>query len=614
MTEDAQPTAPRWLLPMATLVVVAPLLAALVALREPRWVPVLDLAQTELRVRDVGGSHSPLIGLAGRIGDGTRQGSHPGPASFYALAPTYRLLGSSAWALQAATVVIHTVAAAAALWLARRRAGTIGVGAVALVLAVLVVGYGGGPLTEPWNPYLPLLWWLVVLLGTWSALCGDHRVLPLTVAAASFAAQTHIPYLGLGLGMGAVALAPAVWASMRGERTARRNRARWLLAAGGVGLVMWLPPTIEQISNDPGNYSVLIEHFGSPPETPKGLSTGIRLVAQRFDLAHLVQQVPQHPGALIPKDVTVPPLSTFRGGIVLAIWALTAVLALRLGERRLVALHATVATGVLLAVVTLSRVFGTVWFYLMTWVWTLALLAALATGWTLVARLVRRSEQPSADRARRLAAPLLGAAVLLVSLRAVVAAPGTEQSDVELSTILAELLPATVEGLEAGTGPASGRSGTYLVTWSDPVHIGSQGYGLLIELERRGFHVGVAANLRVPATTHRVIDGSDASARLILASGLWVPRWRTVPGVVELAAVDPRDAQGRARFAELSAAVRADLAAEGLGDLVPLVDGDNLFEAAIDERVPRYIERQLAEMLSLGVPTAIFVGPVDAQP
>ena len=40
--------------------------------------PLLDLAQTELRVRDVGGSHTPLVGLAGRIQAYGQQGSHPG--------------------------------------------------------------------------------------------------------------------------------------------------------------------------------------------------------------------------------------------------------------------------------------------------------------------------------------------------------------------------------------------------------------------------------------------------------------------------------------------------------------------------------------------------------
>ena len=41
---------------------------ALVAIARPRWFPILDLAQTEMRLRDVFTAHPPLIGLPGRIG------------------------------------------------------------------------------------------------------------------------------------------------------------------------------------------------------------------------------------------------------------------------------------------------------------------------------------------------------------------------------------------------------------------------------------------------------------------------------------------------------------------------------------------------------------------
>ena len=62
-----------------------PLIVALAVLAQKRWYPILDLAMTEIRVRDVASSHPPLIGLVGRIGPLGRQGSHPGPMSFWAL-------------------------------------------------------------------------------------------------------------------------------------------------------------------------------------------------------------------------------------------------------------------------------------------------------------------------------------------------------------------------------------------------------------------------------------------------------------------------------------------------------------------------------------------------
>ncbi|MEO6571816.1 MAG: hypothetical protein ABIO83_09730, partial [Ilumatobacteraceae bacterium] len=72
------------------LLAAAPLVVAAIALLFRPWVPVLDMAMTEFRVRDVGGVHTPLVGLPGRIGNFPDQGSHPGPWSFYLIAPFYR--------------------------------------------------------------------------------------------------------------------------------------------------------------------------------------------------------------------------------------------------------------------------------------------------------------------------------------------------------------------------------------------------------------------------------------------------------------------------------------------------------------------------------------------
>src|SRR4029079_8670124 len=76
---------------VAFALVAIPLIVAVVALRSPRWYPIGDLAQTELRVRDVGTGNSPMIGLVGRLGTLTEPGSHPGPLSFWLLAPVFPL-------------------------------------------------------------------------------------------------------------------------------------------------------------------------------------------------------------------------------------------------------------------------------------------------------------------------------------------------------------------------------------------------------------------------------------------------------------------------------------------------------------------------------------------
>jgi hypothetical protein len=39
---------------------------------------------------------------------------------------------------------------------------------------------------------------------------------------------------------------------------------------------------------------------------------------------------------------------------------------------------------------------------------------------------------------------------------------------------------------------------------------------------------------------------------------------------------------------------------------------DNLFGAAIDERVPAETQRQMGRMLDIGAPLSVFVVPLDA--
>ena len=101
-----------------------PLLVALVALHHTRRYPLLDWAQTEIRIRDITGGHPPLIGLAGRIGPfGEGGGSHPGPISFYLLWPAWELFGARAYGMYPGNVALDVVAIALSMWIAYRRGG-----------------------------------------------------------------------------------------------------------------------------------------------------------------------------------------------------------------------------------------------------------------------------------------------------------------------------------------------------------------------------------------------------------------------------------------------------------------------------------------------------------
>jgi hypothetical protein len=112
----------------------------------------------------------------------------------------------------------------------------------------------------------------------------------------------------------------------------------------------------------------------------------------------------------------------------------------------------------------------------------------------------------------------------------------------------------------------------------------------------------------VPITGHRVVEPAEATAVVHLATGLFVERWRAVPGAAEVAYVEPRSPAELDEYSRLRSEVVADLRADGLDEVVPIVDS-NLFGVSIDERVSKEAQRRMARMLELGQETAIFIVP-----
>jgi len=607
----------RWYVAGAALVALAvPFVVAAVTLRRPHWYPVLDLTMTELRLRDVGTRHTPLIGLPGRIGPSLmEQGSHPGPLSFYLLAPVYRVLGSSSWAMLAGAITLNVGALAASLAIAARRGGTRLVIAVAALLALLCLGYGLTALTQPWNPYLPLLWWVVFLLAVWSVVCGDVVMLPVAVAAGSLCAQTHVPYLGLAVGVGAVAVVAAVreWLRATPGSSERRRVTRWGMAAGAVGVLLWIPPLVDQAANDPGNLRALYNHLATPsgPDEPAGVGRGLELAVHHLDLVGLIGDV-RADGTLLQASGDTDG-SLVPGVALLVIWIAAALLARRLERPALVRLHLVVGASLVLGVASMSRILGKEWYYLMLWAWATTALLLLAVGWTALAALARFGARPAMPRRPHTAATAGLAGVLAVaSVALTVEAVDAEPPEPHLSSPLGAVLPGTIDALERGAGPATGRDGRYTVVFDDALYFGSQAYGLVGELERAGFDAGMPDVYHVPITDHRVIAPEDATALVVLANADNLGRWRAVPEAVEVASVEPTEA-AQAEFDHLRDAVIDDLRAEGLDDLVTMVDS-NLFAASIDERVSDTAEDLMARMLELGQPTAVFIAPPGASP
>ena len=498
-----------------------PLLVALVELRRPHWYPTLDMAQTEIRVRDVSGGHPPLIGLAGRIGPfGPDGGSHPGPMSFYALWPVWKLFGGSSYGLFASTVVLDIVAIGLALWMALRRGGNGVLLGVAAVLAILMRAYGAYLLTLPWNPYLPVLWWFVFVLALWSVLADDLAMLPVAVIAGSMCTQTHISYLGLVGGLVVVGVLGLVRFAYvhRDDTSARRALWRWSGFSVLVGVVLWIPPVIDEVAHSPGNLTVIRDYFSHPPDSPIGFGRGIGVLLSQLNPWNLLAHILVHDGGGL--EVTG---SRFPGALLLIAFGASLIGAWRLRHRALLALDTVLVVALALGLVSSARIFGTVWFYLLLWAWALCALILFAIGWTAV-ELARTRDASVARFARIGSGALIGSAVVMSMVFAVQATSVTVQGP-RLNETLGAVVGPTATALDHLE--AQGQKGPYLVTWlPDAEAIGSAGYGLLNELDRRGFDARAGEAFRPGATRYHVIDDRAPSLEVHLATGADIANWK----------------------------------------------------------------------------------------
>lgn len=562
------------------------------------------MAMTEFRVRDVGGRHTPLVGLPGRIGDFPDQGSHPGPWSFYLVAPFYRLAGSTAWGMELASALINSVCVALLAWMGHRRAGVRGAVVLAAIAAIAVRGYGLTVLTHPWNPYFPVLLWLVALVATWCVLVGDRWFAPLATAASVIAAQTHVPYLVSAMALNALVVGALAW-QWWCDRD-RSGSALPLVATFGTALFLWLPPFGEQFRHgDDGNISKLIDHFGTEQAEPAiGIGSAARLVTQHFDVLAMGWDLLARDDAFVHRAGRIDDGLSVVGSLVIAAWTVAAVWAWRRRHRPLLALHLVTGVMVIAGLASISRIFGKVWFYLTLWMSGTVLLVVLALVWTVW--LALRDRRPSLDR-RIVPAVALGVGAV-VTIASLVAAVGHGVPEDELAEDVRRIMPIVTGALDANVGPATGSDGSYVVFWQESIVPGSQGYALMNELERRGYRVGVHPTWRVPATEHRVRRDGEYTAEVHLVSGAWIDDWRDRPDHVLVVEYDDRSPDELARFEELEARVAERLTEIGRPELIEEFQR-NIFGTSLRPELPRDIVDDLAEMLLLGEPVAVFFAP-----
>lgn len=586
-------------------VLVAPLLTAAIAQLTKSGLVTGDLALIELAIRDTGTGNTPLVGPFSRYG-----WNHPGPLMFWMLAPLYRVLGSDAQAMYAATAIVNATGLSLLAWIARRLGGRRLLAAVGLGAMLLTHG-AGTTLVDPWNPYFAVVPFAVFMLAAASIANGDHVLVPLALWTGSLVVQSHISYV-VPVAVVAAFCVCLLWMARRppdhGEPADVRRFGTGIAASGALVLIAsWSGPVLDQVRNSPGNLAQVAGFFLGVDVTGN-IRSDESVGGLRVGLGSLGRQLHVFGPWAGGEEVASSGATVALAG---AWWAVPLLASLAgvlwwsrvRGKRALTALGGVTAGGVFGAVVASMRVQGEPYWYLLRFWWPVAMLAWVAIAWWVLCLV-----PSSRNAARRGVAVVAVAALTVTALNATTLSRGPE-------------LPSGSRAVSAMADDVAGSllpGGTYLVEpsgWS----LFWEMLGFVNMLDARGFvpvasqtfsnHLGEARVLGGDGTPS-VVDG-----RLIVAMNGSAEELSMRADLELLAMFDPLTPPERSEARELTSLARVALGdhgrtdlADGLGN-IPL----NLLLAASDVSpesvgIPTSVATRLGELEGRGALVAVYLG------
>jgi hypothetical protein len=495
VADDVEPPVERWLVVLVVAVVGALLAWLVVRLVTSDWLAVGDYRTLQLRVADVGGSETPLVGVYSRYG-----WNHPGPLLYYLLAAPYRLTGGSDLGMLIGALAINLGAIATALWLGAR-AGRRALVLTGLFVVLLCIGMNPAGLADPWNPRMVVLPLFAAALAAWRTVFGDRVAALALVLWGSFAVQCHLGSALPVLTLVAIGLLALVVRSVRGPVAGRDRRTlAWALVAG---LVVWIPPLVQQLRGADGNMSLILDFLGNPPQATAGPAEGLRIVFRYLSV----------PGDWVRGAEPVMANYSYdtRGWAVP--WALLALVgaawwAWRRRWRVELAACGVAAALVVAAIVASSRIVGAPVPYLIRWGWAVAAFTWFAVG------LVALRQLACTTFGRRHAANLVLVATLLGLV--VMVPRGIDLTPLRLSRGWAEtieaVVPPTLAAIEGVDGPVYVPDGAWLDS--------SAALELVSQAEKRGLDVRRSPNWGFMIGEHRTVEREQAAREVIFVNGL----------------------------------------------------------------------------------------------
>lgn len=568
-------------------VVLLPLAVVLVAIAGASWHPPSDLAVEVMRISEVGGRHTPLVGAHSRYG-----WDHPGPLLFWALAAFKWRFGTTG--VLVGVVVLNALAIVGALLIARRRGGLPLVVLVGGAVLTLTWALGPSLLADPWNPWAAVLPFFTFVLLAWDLADGEVWALPWLVGVGTYLVQTHVGYTPLVLGLGVAAALLARGAVRRrpadsGAAAASTTR-RSSLAAIVVAAVLWIPPVLQQLFGAEGNLTAILRFARHPSEPVVGWRTawGILGTELGFPGAWLAGRELDVFG--VRTSSTVPALV-----LLLATAALGAV-AWRRGAASAgrLAILAVIASG--LGVVSGARVTGAVGSYLVRWWWVIAAVVWLSVGWSIWSLLSR-------TRARGAVATL--AVVGLLALAGLMVGRGVS------AHVPGERDSVAIGQLGDQIADALGDEGAYVVDWTDALDWGAVGAGVFVDLERRGMAVEAASRFAPAFGSWRTAPIQSGDGLLVVAGADDIARgFEPPPDAIVIAQYEPLTATEQQRLEALRQQVRGSL---GSTEEPEWTLADSAFGRQVlrDQGAPADLIDELSELRARGSAYTVFLQPHD---
>jgi hypothetical protein len=395
----------------AGLAAAIPVISATVKAVQAGWVPVADRGIIATRAHDVFTSHAPLVGQYSLAGEVTGRVTHSlGPMLFWLLAPT--AYSGSDTGMTVTMGAFNTLCIVGAVALARRRGGRMLMVMSAVAIALMCQSLAAETFHDVWNPSAGLAPFTLSIFLCWSLACGDYRLAPLTVVVASFTVQTHLTYLPPTLGLLAVGLGGlAVGAIVRRRRGVpglrRRSLVGWGIATVAVAACCWSATIDGQLTEHPGNLTVVAESATKPKAT-LGEEVGWHAIVHAVGIVPWWLQTPKSRWQR-KYEVRSTPSTLATSSTIAMLAALVVVALIALVRRRrdvatlaLTALVMCPALGAVAASTPTPRRLSATLGYTMWWgsqagmvVWlALAWVLALALAWA-VRKAVRRMPHPA---------------------------------------------------------------------------------------------------------------------------------------------------------------------------------------------------------------------------